>query len=104
MNITEPYHGWLIELIPERTGYSFQCWFPQEKIAVSDRKTYPTLEQALRVAKVRADMEAVYLTLLHFLNEVYQRCNLSPDEHVALASSVLEFVISSTRKYPSPPS
>ncbi|MCA1994578.1 MAG: hypothetical protein LDL41_21420 [Coleofasciculus sp. S288] len=96
--MTEPYHGWLIELIPEPTGYLFRCWLPEQRIAISDRKTYPTLAQALRVAKVRADLEAAYLALLHFLNEVYQTCNLSPDEHVALASSVLEFVISSSKK------
>jgi len=89
MNVKEPYHGWLIELIPEPAGYSFRCWFSEERIALSDRKTYSTIEQALRVAKVRADLEAAYLALLRFLNEVYQTCNLSSHEHLALASSVL---------------
>ncbi|HEY9650530.1 MAG TPA: hypothetical protein V6C95_07695 [Coleofasciculaceae cyanobacterium] len=100
MNATEHYHGWLIELSREGTGYSFRCWLPEEQVFISDRKTYPTMEQALRVAKIRADLEAVYLVLLHFLNEVYQQCNLSPDEHIALASSVLEFVLTSSKKSP----
>ncbi len=99
MNGKEPYHGWLIEVIPEPAGYSFRCWLPEEKIAVSDRKIYSTSALALRVAKVRADLEAVRWALTHFLNEVYQECRLSPDEHVALASSVLEFVTSVSQKY-----
>lgn len=98
MNATEPYHGWFIELIPQPTGYSFRCWLPEQRIALSDRKTYPTSDQALKVAKLRADLEAVHWSLLRFLNEIYQRCNLSPEEHVALSSSVLEFVISSSKK------
>lgn len=98
MNEAKPYHGWLIELIPEPTGYSFRCWIPQESISISDRRTYPTIEQALKVAKVRADLEAVRWTLIRFLNEVYQECNLSPEEHLSLACSVVEFVISTSKK------
>jgi hypothetical protein len=103
MNTTEAYHGWSIELIPVPTGYSFRCWIPEQRVAISDRKTYPTLDHALRVAKLRADLEAVHWALLRFLNEVYQQCNLTPEEHVALGSSVLEFVISSSKKHQFPP-
>lgn len=99
MNNKKPYHGWLIELVPEQTGYSFRCWFPEETIGVSDRKTYPTLDSALMAAQKRADIETVSLALLHFLNEVYGHCQLSPDEHVALTSSILEFVTSTSKKY-----
>lgn len=99
MNATQLYHGWLIELIPEPTGYSFRCWIPQEMIAISDRRTYPTLDRALKVAKVRADLEAVRCSLLRFLNEAYQQCNLSPEEHLSLACSLLEFVTSTSKKY-----
>ncbi|HEY9633222.1 MAG TPA: hypothetical protein V6D14_07440 [Coleofasciculaceae cyanobacterium] len=98
MNTTEPYHGWFIELIPQPTGYSFRCWLPEQRIALSDRKTYPTLDQALRVAKVRADLEAVSWALLRFLNEVYGHYYLTPDEHVSLSRSILEFVSSVGKK------
>ncbi len=98
MVVKELYHGWLIELIPEPSGYSFRCWFPGEEKALCDRKIYSTNTQALRVAKVRADLEVAYLALLRFLNEIYQQSHISPDEHLALASSVLEFVIVSSKK------
>jgi hypothetical protein len=101
--VKELYHGWLIELIPEPTGYSFRCWLPGEEKALCDRKTYSTREQALRIAKVRADLEAAYLALFRFLNEMYQKSHLSPDEHLALASSILEFVIASSKKSQRPP-
>jgi hypothetical protein len=100
MNTAEPYHGWSIELIQQPAGYSFRCWFPEQRIALSDRKTYPTSEQALKVAQLRADLETVHWSLLRLLNEVYHQCNLSPEEHIALSSSVLEFVISSSKKSP----
>lgn len=103
MNIQEAYHGWLIELIPEQTGYSFQCWLTEERIAISDRKTYATSEQALVVAKMRADLEAVSWAMLRFLNEVYGHCYISFKEHGALASSISEFVISASKQCQKPP-
>jgi len=103
MNTKEAYHGWLIELIPEQTGYSFRCWLPEKKIAVSDRKTYATSEQALAVAKVRADLEAVSWAMLRFLNEVYGHYYISFKEHGSLASSISEFVISASKQCQKPP-
>lgn len=103
MKVKQLYHGWLIELIPETVGYSFRCWFPGEETALCDRKTYSTRDQALRVAKVRADLEAAYLVLLRFFNEMYQKSHLTADEHLALASSVLEFVMASSKKSQRPP-
>jgi hypothetical protein len=99
MNAAQPYHGWLIELVPEPTGYSFRCWIPEEMISISDRRIYPTLDCALRIAKIRADLEAVRWALLRFLNEVYQQSSLSPEEHLSLACSILEFVTSTSKKY-----
>jgi hypothetical protein len=99
MNAAQPYHGWLIELVPEPTGYSFRCWIPEEMISISDRRIYPTLDCALRIAKIRADLEAVRWVLLRFLNEVYQQSSLSPEEHLSLACSILEFVTSMSKKY-----
>lgn len=103
MKTTQAYHGWLIELIPEQTGYSFRCWLTEEKIAVSDRKIYATSEQALVVAKVRADLEAVSWAMLRFLNEVYGHCSISFKEHGSLASSISEFVISASKQCQQPP-
>ena len=103
MKVKQLYHGWLIELIPEPADYSFRCWFPGEETALCDRKTYSTRDQALRVAKVRADLEAAYLALLRFFNEMYQKSHLTADEHLALASSVLELVIVSSKKSQQPP-
>jgi hypothetical protein len=103
MKVKQLYHGWLIELIPEPAGYSFRCWFPGKKTALCDRQTYSTRVQALRVAKVRADLEAAYLALIRFLHEIYQKSHLTSDEHLALATSVLEFVIVSSKKSQRPP-
>lgn len=103
MNTTEAYHGWLIELIPEQTGYSFRCWLPKETIAVSDRKVYATSEQALVVAKMRADLEAVSWAMIRFLNEIYGHCSISFKEHGSLASSISEFVISASKQCQHPP-
>jgi hypothetical protein len=103
MKVKQLYHGWLIELIPEPAGYSFRCWFPGKKTALCDRQTYSTRTQALRVAKVRADLEAAYLALIRFLHEIYQKSHLTSDEHLALATSVLEFVIVSSKKSQRPP-
>ncbi|MBD2016556.1 hypothetical protein H6F96_21610 [Microcoleus sp. FACHB-53] len=103
MKVKQLYHGWLIELIPEPAGYSFRCWFPGKKTALCDRQTYSTRAQALRVAKVRADLEAAYLALIRFLHEIYQKSHLTSDEHLALATSVLEFVIVLSKKSQRPP-
>jgi hypothetical protein len=87
------YHGWLIELTDELTGYSFQCLDPRKDIAISDRQVYPTLWQALQAAQKRADLEAVSLALVSFLNEISGRCYyLQSDDRIALTHSIAEFV------------
>lgn len=87
------YHGWLIELTDELTGYSFQCLDPQKDMAISDRQIYPTLWQALQAAQKRADLETVSLALVSFLNEISGRCYyLGSDDRVALTHSIAEFV------------
>jgi hypothetical protein len=92
MTWQKSYHGWLIEIIPKSTGYLFQCWIPKENVGISNHKIYPTYLQAFTAAKKRADVETAVLALLHFLNQSYKTCNLSPDEHVALAQSITDVV------------
>jgi hypothetical protein len=86
------YAGWEIELIPSSGGYMFQCWIPGEQIGISDRQIYSTQFKALLAAKKRAKLESASLALIKFLNQSFKACNLDQDEHVALASSVFDFV------------
>ncbi len=86
------YHGWLIELIPMLDGYSFQCWLPEEMVGVSDRHTYSTVEQALTVAKTRADLEAVSWVLAELLFDYYEQKIISLEEYAGLLESVVRFV------------
>lgn len=79
----ELYHGWLIELVPDSAGYLFQCWLPSNRIAVSDRKCYPTLESARAAAQTRADLEAVKWALKHCYTN-YIQGSLSSDEYSTL--------------------
>lgn len=95
----EFYHGWLIELIPTLDGYSFQCWLPEEMVAVSDRQTYSTLEQALTVAKMRADSEAVCWVLAERLYEYYEQKMLSLEEYASMLESVVRFVSSDSQPH-----
>jgi hypothetical protein len=89
----QKYHGWLIKLVPELVGYSFECCLPEGQVIISDNKIYPTPEQALREAYLRADLETAGLALVSFLNEIYGRCYyLTSDDHMALTSSILEFL------------
>ncbi|MFQ4146075.1 DUF1830 domain-containing protein [Chlorogloeopsis sp. ULAP02] len=97
MKLKHFHYGWLIELIPMPTGYLFNCWMPGEKTGLSDRQIYPTFVQALTVAKRRADLQTVSLSLTHFLNQSYKSCNLSLPEYQALEKSVFDFVKQATR-------
>jgi hypothetical protein len=92
MNISQRYHGWLIELISEPTGFSFRCWLSEQTVWLSDCKVYPTPQKALEMARQRADLESACLSLIRFLNETKGRCYyLSSEDHQALTNSILEF-------------
>ncbi len=97
MSSQEPYHGWLIELIQEQAGYSFQCCWLEKSISVSDHQIYVTSEQALRGARLRADLETVRLSLSNFLQGKLQRLLLSPDERASLENSIAQIVDSATQ-------
>lgn len=97
MSKQEPYHGWLIELISEQAGYSFQCCWPEKSITASDNQIYATSEQALRGARLRADLETVRLSLSSFLQGKLQRLLLSSDERTALENSITQIVDSATQ-------
>jgi hypothetical protein len=86
------YAGWMIELIPSSGGYIFQCWIPGEQIGISNRRIYPTPLKALVAAKKRAKLESTSLALIKFLNQSFKTRNLDPDEHIALTSSIFDFV------------
>lgn len=100
MKMKEQYHGWLIELISDQGGYSFQCWTAQERIGISDRQIYSTFEQALSIAKKRADLESVRWALTRFLDDACLRYKLTVEELIALEASVLAFVASICQENP----
>jgi hypothetical protein len=84
----ERYNGWLIEFSSDEVGYSFQCWLPGDRLAVSDRRTYPTLEAARSSARKRADTEAVKWAIKHCYS-TYIQGDLSPDEYTTLEDLIL---------------
>lgn len=92
MKIKERYHGWLIELFLHQSGYSFRCWTVQERIGISDHKIYATVDEALTMARKRADLESVRWALTRFLDESCLRYKLKMEELIALEASVLEFI------------
>ncbi|MGV0024812.1 hypothetical protein [Phormidesmis priestleyi] len=83
----ELYNGWLIEFISEPAGYSYQCWLPGDRVAVSDRKLYVTLESVRNAARKRADLEAVKWALKHCYTS-YIQGSLSADEYSTLESLI----------------
>lgn len=87
----EVYHGWLIELSSEMEGYSFQCWLPGNRLAVSDRHIYPTLAAARDAAQKRADREAVHWALKHCYAN-YIQGSLSAEEYATLEDLILSVV------------
>ncbi|HEY9880681.1 MAG TPA: hypothetical protein V6D29_19645 [Leptolyngbyaceae cyanobacterium] len=88
----EPYHGWLVEIVEESSGYSFRCHHPKQELVVSDHQVYLTYEQALKVARLRADLESVRLSLVYFLHSKLQLLLLSPAERSALENSITHCV------------
>lgn len=92
MGSGEPYHGWLIEVVEEATGYSFRCHHPMQELVVGDHQAYLTYEQALKVARLRADLESVRLSLVYFLHSKLQLLLLSPNERAALENSITQCV------------
>lgn len=84
----ELYNGWLIEFAPESTGYSFQCWLPGDRVAVSDRKLYSTLESVRAAAQKRADLEAVKWALKRCYTN-YIQSHPDTDEHSTLESLIV---------------
>ncbi len=92
------YHGWSIHLVSESNGYSYQCWDPQQEIEIDDRRVYSSLTEALRSAQQRADLEAVSLSLIRFLNGLYGHCYyLTTEDHTALTASIATFVQSASQ-------
>lgn len=94
----ELYHGWLIEVVLEPEGYSFQCWLPGEMMAVGDRQIYATVEEATLAARVRADLESLRWSLNRFLAEMHQLNRLSFNEQYALSNSITVFVKTLSRQ------
>jgi hypothetical protein len=92
INARFSYHGWQIELIEEIQGYSFRCWRSGTNEGISDRLVYSSHEQALAVARQRADLESACLALLRFLNDLAGRSYyLTRDDGDALRDSILEY-------------
>jgi hypothetical protein len=92
--VQELYHGWLIELQQQPQGFSFQCWLPGKRLAVSDRNFYPTSDLAIAAAHQRADVESARWAIEHCYTN-YLAGNLSPDEYTTLEDLILESVLPS---------
>jgi len=92
MTNKQNYHGWIITLIPESTNYSFLCCLPEKNFVVTDGLSYSTSQQALRAAWLRADLEAVKLSLTDFLHGNLQRLFLTGAELTALENSIAKVV------------
>lgn len=84
----EFYHGWLIEFATESNGFSFQCWLPGNRLAVSDRLVYPALEVARIAAQTRADTESAKWSLQHWYATYIER--KFGDEGLSLEHLILE--------------
>lgn len=92
MSNTQNYHGWIINLVPESTNYSFLCCLPEKNIVVTDGLSYSTDQKALRAAWLRADLEAVKLCLTNFLHGSRARLVLTPTELTSLEKSIAQVV------------
>jgi hypothetical protein len=92
------YHGWSIHLIAESNGYSYQCWDSERGTVICDRRIYHSLKETLKAAQQRADLEAVSLSLMCFLNDLYGHCYyLTNEDHSALTASIAAFVQSASQ-------
>lgn len=89
--LQELYHGWLIELLQQPQGVSFQCWLPGKRLAVSDRNLYPSLESAREAAHGRADLESVRWAIQHCYANYIQGA-LTPEEYTTLEDLILDVV------------
>lgn len=88
----EFYHGWGIRISQSQAGYSFQCWMLEQQTGVIDGQCYATLDQALRAAQLRADLESVRLALTAFLHGQLQFLLLNPEEQNALECSIMQYI------------
>ncbi len=84
----ELYHGWLIELDEQPEGFSYQCWLPGNRLAVSDRISYATLESARTAAHDRANLESVKWALQHCYAN-YIEGSLSSEEFTTLETLIM---------------
>jgi hypothetical protein len=75
-------------------------WTAQERIGISDRQVYATIDQALTIAKTRADLETMRWALTRFLDDACLRYKLNLEEIIALEASILEFVATACRENP----
>jgi hypothetical protein len=87
----ELYHGWWIELSDQPEGFSYQCWLPGHRLAVSDRKVYPSLASAQIAAHDRADLESVKWALRHCYAS-YVEGSLTMDEFETLESLIMDAI------------
>lgn len=88
----ESYHGWMVRVAQEQTGYTFQCWMSERQVGVTDARYYSTVEQALYAGRLRADLESVRLSLTAFLHGKLQRLLLNAEEQHALENSIAQYI------------
>lgn len=96
---TESYHGWTIRICRGQTDYTFQCWMLEQHVGIIDIQCYSTVEQALRAARWRADLEAVRLSLTTFLHGKLQFLLLNAEEQKALENSITQYIDSAKRQF-----
>ncbi|NDJ18332.1 hypothetical protein [Myxacorys almedinensis] len=87
--MNELYHGWQIEVATESDGFSFQCWLPGNRLAVSDRKIYASIELARLAAQTRADTESAKWSLRRWYATCIEK-RLHVDEVLSLEYLIVE--------------
>lgn len=88
----EFYHGWVIQVLKNPAGYSFECQMIDRQGRISDPQCYSTSDQAFQAGRLRADLEGVRLSLTSFLRGKLKRVWLYPDEQTALENSIDRYI------------
>jgi hypothetical protein len=88
----EFYHGWVIQVVQEQWGCTFQCWMSGQQGSVTDARSYSTFEQALNAGRLRADLESMRLSLNTFLSGKLQFLLLNAEERNALENSIARYI------------
>jgi hypothetical protein len=81
-----PYHGWLIEVVPQGGEFVFQCYPPQLTEFCNDATAYASSKAALVAGCHFIDREIAVLTLIEQVAEWLESGQISEEEYWNLTS------------------